>query len=258
MLCTLISLRRSPEKIALTLDRLYLKGHKLRVPHETIYNYICAQPVGDFLSEMVAKLSHTRNKRKSCSKGQDRRGQILDMNSIHVRLPEVEDPQFPGHSERVLIKGLCNASDVVTSAERTSRLLMLVKLPHPRCASAATVVQAFTDKLCAIALLLGKTHINNQRKEMVLQKLVTIKNGMAVYSCDPHSPWQGGSNENTNGLVRQYLSKGTDLSDCSQEQIDGMADEINNGPRKGLGVQPPFAVYRQLRLNFFQQSTPIH
>ena len=120
------------------------------------------------------------------------------------------------------------------------------------------MLQAFTDKLCAIAQPMRKTLTYDQGKEMALHKQLTINTGMAVYFCDPHSPWQRGSNENTNGLVRQYLPKGTDLSGYSQEQLDAIADEINNRPRKGLGVRSPLAVYRELLLNSAQQSTLIH
>ena len=258
MVRTLLCSRWSPEQIALTLARLYPKGHKLRVSHETIYNCIYAQPVGELRKELIANLRQARNKRTPRSKGQDRRGQIPDMLSIHVRPPEVEDRQFPGHWEGDLIKGEGNASAVGTLVERTSRLLMLVKLPHPKPASAANVLQAFTDKLCAIAQPLRKTLTYDQGKEMALHKQLTANTGMAVYFCDPHSPWQRGSNENTNGLVRQYLPKGTDLSGYTQEQLDAIADEINNRPRKGLGVRSPLAVYRELLLNSSQPSTLIH
>lgn len=98
----------------------------------------------------------------------------------------------------------------------------------------------------------------DQGREMALHKKLTEKTGVAVYFCDPHSPWQRGSSENINGLVRQYLPKGTDLSGYSQEQLDAIADEINNRPRKGLGVRSPLAVYRELLLNSPQHSTLIH
>jgi IS30 family transposase len=258
MVHNLLCSRWSPEQIALTLARLYPTGHRLRVSHETIYNCMYAQPVGELRKELIANLRQARNKRTPRSKGQDRRGQIPDMLSIHVRPPEVEDRQFPGHWEGDLIKSEGNASAVGTLVERTSRLLMLVKLPHPKPASAVNVLQAFTDKLCAIAQPMRKMLTYDQGKEMALHKQLTANTGMAVYFCDPHSPWQRGSNENTNGLVRQYLPKGTDLSVCSQEQLDAIADEINNRPRKGLGVRSPLAVYRELLLHSPEQSTLIH
>lgn len=251
--------RWSPEQIALTLAAIYPKGHPYRVSHETIYNCIYAQPVGELKRELVACLRQARNKRTPRSKGQDRRGQIPDMLSIHVRPPEVEDRQFPGHWEGDLIKGEANASAVGTLVERTSRLLMLVKLPHPKPASAASVLQAFTDKLNAIAQPMRKTLTYDQGREMARHKELTAATGIAVYFCDPHSPWQRGSNENINGLVRQYLPKGTDLSGYSQQQLDAIADEINNRPRKGLGVRTPLAVYRQLLITYAEsQSNTIH
>ena len=187
-----------------------------------------------------------RNKHVPRSKGEDRRDQIADMLSIHVRLPEVNDRQFPGHWEGNLIKGAGNASAVGTLVEHTSRLLMLVKLPHPKPASAANALQAFTDKLLSIAEPMRQTLTYDQGREMALDKQLTAATKMAVYFCDPHSPWQRGGNENANGLVRQYLPKGTDLSVYSQAQLDAIADQINNRPRKGLGVRTPLAVYRQL------------
>lgn len=209
MVRTLLCSRWSPEQIALTLARLYPKAHKLRVSRET--SCIYTQPVGELRKALIANLRQARNKRTPHGNGQDRRGQIPDMLSIDVRPPDVEDRQFPGHWEGDLIKGEGNASAVGTLVERTSRLLMLVKLPHPKPASAANVLQAFTDELCAIAQPLRNTLTYHKGKEMTLHKQLTTNTGMAVYFYDPHSPWQRGSNENTNRLFRQYLPKGTDL-----------------------------------------------
>jgi IS30 family transposase len=253
-----LQLRWPPEQIALVLARLYPKGHEYRVSHETIYNCIYAQPVGELRRELIACPRQAKNKRVPRSKGQDRRGQIPEMLSIHVRPPEIEDRQFPGHWEGDLIKGAGNASAVGTLVERTSRLLMLVKLPHPQPASAANVLQAFTDKLNSIAEPMRISLTYDQGREMALHQQLTANAGIAVYFCDPHSPWQRGSNENMNGLVRQYLPKGTDLSGYTQQQLDAIADEINNRPRKGLGVRSPLSVYRDLLLNSHQQSNLIH
>jgi len=253
-----LSLRWSPEQIALTLARIFPKGHEHRVSHETIYNCIYAQPVGELKRELIATLRHAHNKRVPRSKGEDRRGQIPNMVSIHVRPPEVEDRQFPGHWEGDLIKGAANASAVGTLVERTSRLLMLIKLPEFKPASAVNVMQAFSDKLLGIAEPMRQSMTYDQGREMAMHKELSRRTKMAVYFCDPHSPWQRGSNENTNGLVRQYLPKGTDLSGYSQEQLDAIADQINNRPRKGLGVRSPLAVYRELLLNSPQHSTLVH
>ena len=254
----LLRLRWSPEQIALTLARLYPPGHEHRVSHETIYNCIYAMPMGELRKELIATLRHAHNKRLPRSKGKDRRGQIPDMLSIHVRPPEIEDRQFPGHWEGDLIKGEGNASAVGTLVERTSRLGMLVKRPEFKPASATNVLQAFTDKLLGIAQPMRLSMTYDQGREMSMHKKLSEQTGIAVYFCDPHSPWQRGSNENMNGLVRQYLPKGTDLSIYSQEQLDAIADEINNRPRKGLGVRSPLAVYRELLVNSPQHSTLIH
>jgi IS30 family transposase len=253
-----LRLRWSPEQIALTLAAVYPKGHEHRVSHETIYNCIYAQPVGELKRELIATLRHAHNKRVPRSKGQDRRGQIPDMLSIHLRPPEIEDRQFPGHWEGDLIKGAANASAVGTLVERTSRLVMLVKLPDFKPASAANVMQAFTNKLLSIAAPMRQSMTYDQGREMALHKELSKRTGIAVYFCDPHSPWQRGSSENMNGLVRQYLPKGTDLSIYSQEQLDAIADEINGRPRKGLGVRSPLVVYRELLLNATQHSPLIH
>jgi IS30 family transposase len=135
---------------------------------------------------------------------------------------------------------------------------MLVKLPHPQPASASNVLQAFTDKLNSIAQPMRLSMTYDQGKEMSLHKQLSQNTGIAVYFCDPHSPWQRGTNENTNGLVRQYLPKGTDLSGYSQQQLDAIADQINNRPRKALGVKSPLAVYRELLQNQSQYSELIH
>jgi IS30 family transposase len=258
VVCHFLRLRWSPEQIALTLAHIFPKGHQHRVSHETIYNCIYAQPVGELKRELIASMRQAHNKRVPRSKGQDRRGQIPEMLSIHLRPPEIEDRQFPGHWEGDLIKGAANASAVGTLVERTSRLLMLVKLPEYKPASAANVMQAFTDRLMNIALPMRLSMTYDQGREMAMHKELSRRTGIAVYFCDPHSPWQRGSNENMNGLVRQYLPKGTDLSSYSQEQLDAIADEINARPRKGLGVRSPLAVYRELLINSPQHSTLIH
>ncbi len=160
-----------------------------------------------------------------------------------MRPPQVNERQFPGHWEGDLIKGAANLSAVGSLVERSSRLLMLVKLPHPQPAR-PRMSQAFSDKLLSIAQPLRQTLTYDRGKEMACHRQLSQRTGIAVYFCDPHSPWQRGTNENTNGLVRQYLPKGTDLSGYSQEQLDAIADEINNRPRKTLGWASPIEVYR--------------
>lgn len=138
--------------------------------------------------ELVACPRLARTKRWPRSRGEDRCGQMADLLSTHVRTPEVDDRQFPGHWEGDLIKGQANASAVGTLVERTTRLLMLVKLPHPNPAIAAYVVQAFTDKLIGIAQPMRKSLTYDRGKEMSYHPQLTHNTGMAVYFCDPHSP----------------------------------------------------------------------
>lgn len=248
----------SPEQIAAHLSKLHPCQAALRASHESICNIIYAQPRGELKRELVACLRMARAKRWPRSKGEDRRGQLTDLLSIHIRPPEVTDRQFPGHWEGDLIKGKNNGSAVGTLVERTTRLLMLVKLPHPQPATAAHVLQAFSDKLNAIAQPMRKTLTYDRGREMAYHQQLTANTGVAVYFCDPHSPWQRGTNENTNGLVRQYLPKGTDLSGYSQEDLDKIADLMNGRPRKTLGWSTPLEVYGQWLARLELQPDAVH
>jgi transposase, IS30 family len=242
-IAALLRQRWSPRQIAAWLAKLHPSDASMRVSHETIYNAIYAMPRGELKGELIACLRMARAKRWPRSRGEDRRGQMADLLSIHVRPPEVADRQFPGHWEGDLIKGAGNLSAVGTLVERTTRLLMLVKLPHPNPAKAAHVLQAFTDKLNGIAQPMRQSLTYDRGKEMARHQELTANTGIRVYFCDPHSPWQRGTNENTNGLIRQYLPKGTDLSGYSQEQLDAIADEMNGRPRQTLDWATPLEVY---------------
>ena len=168
--------------------------------------------------------------------GVDRRNQIPDMVSIHVHPPEIEDRLVPGHWEGDLIKGMGNASAVGTLVERTSGYLMLVKMND---ATATSAVEGFSAALNRMPLAVRKSMTYDQGREMTRHAEITQKTGVAIYFCDPHSPWQRGSNENINGLIRQYLPKGTDLSQHSQEELDDIAFSLNRRPRPrfGFGVR---------------------
>jgi transposase, IS30 family len=235
----------SPEQIAAHLSKLHPCQAALRASHESIYNIIYAQLRGELKRELVACLRKAHAKRWPHSRGEDRRGQLTDLLSIHTRLPEITDRQFPGHWEGDLIKGKNNGSAVGTLVESTTRLLMLVKLPHPQPATAAHVLQAFTDKLNAIAQPMRKTLTYDRGREMTHHQQLPANTGLAVYFCDPHIPWQRGTNENTNGLVRKYLPKGTDLSGYSQEVLDAIAYLMNGRSRTPLGWYTPREVYEQ-------------
>lgn len=235
----------SPQQIAGHLRTLHPDDKRMRASHESIYTCIYAQPRGELKKELVSCLRMGHAKRWPRSKGKDRRGEIQNLLSIHVRPPEVEDRQLPGHWEGDLIKGARNASAIGTLVERTTRLVLLVKLPHPNPATAAHVLQAFSDKLNGIASPMRKTLTYDRGSEMAEHAKLSQNTGMRVYFCDPHSPWQRGSNENTNGLLRQYFPKGTDLSGYTQEQLDAVADELNGRPRMTLGYRTPLEVYAQ-------------
>jgi transposase, IS30 family len=254
----LLHQRWSPQQIAAHLATLHPDQAARRASHETIYNVIYAQPRGELKRELVACLRMARAKRWPRSRGEDRRGQLSDLLSIHVRAPEVEDRQFPGHWEGDLIKGAGGRSAVGTLVERSTRLLILVKLPHPQPATAAHVLQAFTDKLNSVAQPLRQTLTYDRGREMAYHRQLTANTGVTVYFCDPHSPWQRGTNENTNGLVRQYLPKGTDLSGYSQEQLDAIADQMNGRPRKTLGWHSPLEVYGQWLAKLEHQPDAVH
>jgi len=169
-------------------------------------------------------LRQRKSTRRPRSGGVDRRGKIPDMVSIHVRPPEVEDRQMPGHWEGDLIKGKNNTSAVGTLVERTSGYLILVKM---RDATATSAVEGFSAALNSMPLEVSKSMTYDQGREMAKHAELTQKTGAAIYFCDPHSPWQRGSNENINGLIRQYLPKGTDLSKHSQEELDAISHQMH-------------------------------
>lgn len=258
LVCHHLRLHWSPQQIARHLHKLHPNNRRQRVSHESIYTCIYAQPRGQLKKELVSCLRMAHAKRWPRSKGQDRRGEIADLLSIHVRPPEIEDRQLPGHWEGDLIKGANNASAIGTLVERTTRLVVLVKLPHPNPATAAHVLQAFTDKLNAIAAPMRKSLTYDRGREMAAHAQLTQNTGMRVYFCDPYSPWQRGSNENTNGLLRQYFPKGSDLSGYTQQQLDAVADELNGRPRMTLGWSCPLEVYQQHLARLAVQSESVH
>jgi IS30 family transposase len=243
--------RWSPEQIARTLRLEHPLEPEHRVSHETIYTTIYAHAKGELRKELIACLRHGRSTRKRRSAGEDRRGKLVDAISIHMRPPEVEDRLMPGHWEGDLIKGAGNRSAIAVLVERTTRLVLLAKMPD---ATAASALAAFTTKLRSIAEpILRQTLTYDQGKEMARHQELTANTGVNVYFCDPHSPWQRGTCENTNGLLRQYFPKGTDLSVYTQDQLDAVADQMNHRPRATHNYQSPIVVYSDF-LKLLQQS----
>ncbi|EWG98213.1 hypothetical protein Q427_31715 [Halomonas sp. BC04] len=170
-------------------------------------------------------------KRQPRSRGNDRRGQIPDLVSIHMSPPEIEDRLMPGHWEGDLMMGANNRSVIGTLVERSTRLVILAKLDGTTATAAAI---GFSDKLNEVPRALRLSMTYDQGREMMKHAEITLRTGTAIYFADPHSPWQRGSNENTNGLLRQYWPKGTDLPVYSQEELDAIADSLNIRPCKTL------------------------
>jgi IS30 family transposase len=236
----------SPEQIAGTLKRMHPDEPEQRVSHETIYLTLYAMPRGEMRRELIACLRWSRDKRRSKTRAPDGRGHIAEMQSIHLRPPEVTDRLIPGHWEADMIKGAMNRSAVGTLVERTTLMVVLAKVPD---GTAQSALDGFSKALSAIPPELRKTFTYDQGREMSKHAQLTEQTGVAVYFCDPHSPWQRGLNENTNGLLRQYLPKGADLSLYTQEQLDDIAWSLNTRPRKSLGFRSPVEVYSELLLN---------
>ena len=233
----------SPQQIAGRLKEAHPDDASKRACHETIYTAIYCMPKGDLKMELVASLRQRYAKRRPRSRGENR-GKIPDMTSIHVRPPEVEDRVVPGHWEGDLIKGAGNKSSVATLIEPTSRLTMLVRMDN---ATADGTLAAFTQAFSRVHGSLAKTLTYDQGREMMRHKDLEANTGLKVYFCDPHSPWQRGSNENTNGLIRQYLPKGMDLSKVTQDELDVIAAKLNNRPRKMHKFRSPLEVFEGLR-----------
>ena len=233
----LLLARWSPQQIAGILARAFPDRADYRVSHETIDGAIYVIPRGALRTQLIACLRQGRSTRKPRSRGQDRRGQIPGMQSIHVRPPEVEDRLVPGHWEGDLMKGAGNRSSVGTLVERSSGFVVLAKMSN---ASAADALASFSRALERIPAALRKTLTYDQGKEMGYHDALTLRTGVAVYFADPHSPWQRGSNENTNGLLRQYLPKGTDLSGYSQDELNQAA----RIPHPAAGLQRTSATRR--------------
>jgi len=176
------------------------------------------------------------------------------MVSLHVRPPEVEDRLIPGHWEGDLIKGAFNRSAVGTLVERTSRLVMLVRMEN---ASAAAALEGFSRVLNGIPEPMRKTLTYDQGKEMSDHKRLSLETGVKVYFADPHSPWQRGINENTNGLLRQYFPKGTDLNVFTQEHLDAVAWQLNTRPRKSMGWKCPAEMFTPEAFDFKQHHASL-
>ncbi len=227
----------SPEQISGWLKIQYPDDESLRVSHETIYRSLFIQARGVLKKELLGHLRSKRRIRRSQHSHifTDARGQIVDAISIRERPAEIQDRAIPGHWEGDLIAGSKN-SHVVTLVERHSRFTALIKVPSK---DTSVVVAALTRHVRKLPAALRRSLTWNRGLEMAKHKTFTVATNVKVYFCDPQSPWQRGSNENTNGLLRQYFQKRTDLSGYTQSELDKVALRLNQRPRKTLGFQTP-------------------
>ena len=227
----------SPQQISGWLKMEYPNDESLRVSHETIYRSLFIQARGALKQELVRHLRSQRRIRRShhASVHGHSQGRIVDAISIRERPAEVEDRAVPGHWEGDLLRGARN-SHVATLVERHSRFCLLVKVPGK---DTATVVAALSRHVQQLPPALRRSLTWDRGLEMAHHKSFTMATDVQVYFCDPQSPWQRGSNENTNGLLRQYLPKNADLSRYSQAELDEIALRLNTRPRQTLGFRTP-------------------
>lgn len=230
--------RWSPEQICHALIRDFPEDQEMRLVHETIYQALYVQARGELKREVAAALRTGRARRKPHRHPDERTPRFREeMVMISQRPPEVEDRAVPGHWEGDLIIGKDNASAIGTLVERSSRYVMLVHLPNGR--DAAAMAEALKTTIATLPAHLRGSLTWDQGAEMASHKHFSTATNMPVFFCDPHSPWQRGTNENTNGLLRQYFPKGTDLSVHGPEDLEHVAQELNGRPRKTLGWDSP-------------------
>jgi IS30 family transposase len=238
----------SPEQISHALIKDYPTDQEMRVSPETIYQGLYLQARGGLKRELQTALRTGRTRRKPHRTGQERRPRFIDpMLTIAERPPEIEDRAVPGHWEGDLITGKLNQTAIATLVERQTRYVMLVHLPGGH--TAEEVRDGLVATMSTLPAHLRGSLTWDQGSEMANHKSFTIATDMDVYFCDPASPWQRGSNENTNGLLRQYFPKGSDLSHFSPADLEHVAQKLNGRPRKTLDWDNPAERFRDLLLS---------
>lgn len=236
----------SPEQISGRLRRQFPDDLEMRVSTETIYQSLYVQSRGALKRDLTACLRTGRAVRRPCRKAGQRKNRVPDMINISERPKEVEDRAVPGDWEGDLIIGKGNLSAIGTLVERSTNYTMLIHLPDGY--KAEQMRDALTAKIKTLPEALRHSLTWDQGAEMMDWKTVKMDADIEIYFCDPHSPWQRGINENTNGLLRQYFPKGTDLSVHSEADLDWVAAELNDRPRKRLGFQKPIELIENLLL----------
>jgi len=230
--------RHSPEQIAGRLREDFPDDPEMWVSHETIYQALYVQPRGELARLVKTALRTGRTARKPQGRKETGQGKLKGMINISQRPAEAKDRAIPGHWEGDLILGsTASGSAIGTLVERTTGFVLLLHLPGDH--TAATLADAMSVKVPEIPEILRRSLTWDQGSEMALHTKITEATGLPIYFCDPHSPWQRGTNENTNGLLRQYFPKGTDLSFYGPGWLDQVAAELNARPRKRLGWRTP-------------------
>jgi IS30 family transposase len=243
----------SPEQISRRLVEDFPDDPEMRVSYETIYQALYVQGRGELKRELTRHLRTGRTLRKPQRRPDRRLSRIPDMVNISERPPEVEDRAVPGHWEGDLITGTENKTAIGTLVERATGFVLLLHLPEDH--TAAAVQKAMIEAMSVLPETLRRTLTWDQGIEMANHAQIAAATDLDIYFCDPHSPWQRGSNENTNGLLRQYFPKGTDLSVWGPGILATVADELNNRPRKRHNWRTPAEKLDQLLCNPPQPST---
>lgn len=238
----------SPREIVRRMEMQYPQDERMRISHEAIYQYIYVLPRGSLKKELVGALRQERKYRRKQGgrkgKHEENRGKIADMLSIEERPKEVESRTIPGHWEGDLIIGKHKRTALGTLVERTTRYTLLVPLGAKK--DATSVRRAYAKALGSVPRELAKTLTYDQGKEMSQHKTFTIDTGIQVYFAHPGSPWERGTNENTNGLIRQYFPKGTDFSTITTRKIRRVQRQLNDRPRAALGFYKPDEAFNKL------------
>lgn len=233
----------SPQQISGRLKEMFPDNPGMRVSHETIYQTLFLQARGELRTELKLALRTGRAQRMPQGSTRPKQARIAGMVNISERPGEVEDRAVPGHWEGDLIIGKGGNSQVATLVERHSRFVLLARIPYDRTADRVALI--LSRKIGCLPDELRGSLTWDQGVEMAAHAKFTVATNVPVFFCDPHSPWQRGSNENTNGLLRQYLPKGEDLSGYTQVELDEIAAKLNRRPRQTLGFKTPAEVLDQ-------------